>query len=129
MYREKAVSKLKNYSAIKHQQKFLTVQLAALEDRYNHLPQDYPDKEAKLSTINRLKSVYRSNEEYMEFIENCIDFLNERERTVLWHFYVERTYDYIEIINEKLNVERSQIYRIKDKALETFAMLSQGDFY
>lgn len=129
MYREEAIKKLKNYSRIKHQQEFLNIQLRALEERYSHLPPGCEDKPAKLSAINRLKSVYNSNREYMEFIENCLSCLSERERVVLWHFYVERTYDYIEIINEKLHIERSQIYRLKDKALRTFAMLSQGDFY
>lgn len=129
MYREEAIKKLKNYSRIKHQQEFLNIQLRALEERYSRLPPGCEDKPAKLSAINRLKSVYNSNREYMEFIENCLSCLSERERVILWHFYVERTYDYIEIINEKLHIERSQIYRLKDKALRTFAMLSQGDFY
>ena len=45
------------------------------------------------------------------------ELLSDREMTVIHHFYIERTWDYIEILNEKLGVERSQIYRIKDKAM------------
>ena len=129
MYKEKAVKKLKEYSRIRYQQEYLRVQLAVMKDRFEHLPPDSKERPAKLATIKRIESVYSSNREIIEDVETCLSFLPERERTVLWHFYVERTDDYIEVLNEKLNVERSQIYRLKDKAIERFSMLSQDAFY
>ncbi len=128
MNREEAVRTLKNYSAVRFQQGFLEKQLQGMHYRYDHLPPG-ADSRRHLAAIKRVEGVYRQNRQFMARVEECLDYLPQRQRLALWHFYVRRTDDYIDILCEKLALERTAVYLLKDKALDTFCMLSQGDFY
>ncbi len=128
MNKDSATNKLKTYSAVRFQQQFLRIKIEGLKDRLRRLP-EYSDIAAKEAEIARLEGVWRDNRRFMADVETVLNYLPERERLTLWYFYVERTHDYIEILNEKLNVERSQIYRIKDNRLELFMLLSVEEFY
>ena len=75
--------------------------------------------------LAEMEKTYNANSEYLKDMGCRLALLNDRETTVIHHFYIERTWDYIEILNEKLGVERSQIYRIKDRAM---AKLCRGYF-
>lgn len=126
MHKEQAVEQLKEYSRAKERRPFLEMKLQALQRRMER----YPEKiRATMAVMARIEETVKADSMIIEDVESCLEMLDEREKRLLWHFYIHRTYDYIEILNEKLCVERSQIYRLKDKALEKYMMLSLASFY
>lgn len=128
MTKEEAIISLKKYGEIRLEQQFIQTRLEHHSRRLAAAEKDH-DKGMEQHRIDELEKVAEENRRYMEDVEVCLDCMPPRQRRVLWHFYVRRSDDYIEILNEKLNVERSQIYRIKTKAEQTFAALYTKTFY
>jgi len=126
MYKEQAIKLLREYGQAKEREPFLAMKKQVLTERINN---ETGNMQANRAVLKRVEQAIAADSITIQDVESCLEYLSERERCVLWHFYVQRTDDYIEILNEKLCVERSQIYRLKDKALRKFAMLSMQDFY
>lgn len=126
MYKEQAVEQLREYSRAKEREPFLAMKKQVLTERINN---GTGDSRTSRAVLKRVENTILADSITIQDVESCLEYLSERERCVLWHFYIQRTDDYIEILNEKLCVERSQIYRLKDKAIRKFAMLSMQDFY
>lgn len=59
-------------------------------------------------------------------IERGLNALDERERTVLDYFYIDRPTCYLDRLCDELNAEKSTIYRIKDDALYGFTLAMYG---
>ncbi len=126
MYKEQAMEQLREYARAKERENFLAVKATVLKER---IESGRDSSRTTRAVLKRVENAIAADSMVIRDVESCMELLSDRERCVLWHFYVQRTDDYIEILNEKLCVERSQIYRLKDKALQKFAMLSMGDFY
>lgn len=127
MYKHAMIKQLKQYSQLRMAQPVLQMQIENAKRKCNRISSQTSGSDAERQMlVNRLERRYRANEDYISEMEGCMQFLTEKEKTVIWHFYIERTYDYIEILNEKLGVERSQIYRIKDKALRHLSLIYFG---
>jgi len=127
MYKHAMIKHLKQYSRLRRAQPVIRMQVENARRKYDYtLSATGKEDEERKMLINRLERRYRSNEDYISEMDGCMQFLTDKEKTVLWHFYIERTYDYIEILNDKLGVERSQIYRIKDKALSHLSLIYFG---
>jgi len=127
MYKHAMIKHLKKYSRLRRAQPVIRMQVENARRKYDYtLSATGKEDEERKMLINRLERRYRSNEDYISEMDGCMQFLTDKEKTVLWHFYIERTYDYIEILNDKLGVERSQIYRIKDKALSHLSLIYFG---
>ena len=125
MYKKQAVEQLKEYSRARERADLLAIRKKALKTRL----EDDSNRRTTLAVLERVEKAIADDKVLMQEVESCLALLDEKEKCLLWHFYVQRTDDYIEILNEKLCVERSQIYRLKDKALQKFMMLSLVDFY
>ena len=82
-----------------------------------------------IDSINVIEERYRCAVDYMNWFLPAWSALNEVERIILSEFYqtdyVSRT-TVINSLNLKLYLERAQIYRYKDKALERLALLLYG---
>lgn len=52
-------------------------------------------------------------------VDNALDGMNERQRTIIKLKYFERQFNHS--IQKKLNVEKSQFYRIVESSLQVFA--------
>ena len=126
MYKEQTVELLREYSRAKEREHFLQIKAKVLKAR---LENSRDNHRATRAVLQRVEDAIAKDRITIADVEACFDVLDEKEKCLLWHFYVQRTDDYIEILNEKLCVERSQIYRLKDKALQKFMMLSLVDFY
>lgn len=127
MYKHAMLKQLKDYGTIKQMQPVLEQQIAATEwqlekhgDRTTH------SGLSRSRTLARLQRTYAANREFLLDIDCCLQVLDNREKLVIHHFYLERTWDYIDILSEKLGVERSQLYRIKDKALRKLCLAYYG---
>ncbi len=118
MYKHRMLRMLKDYGNIKRMQPMLAQQIEntrwQLDKRGDRVTSGGISRSQSLA---EMKKTYDANREYLQDMDCRMNVLDEREMTVIYHFYIERTWDYIEILNEKLGVERSQIYRIKDKAM------------
>ena len=128
MTKEEAVKRLEKYGRVRHDKDFLSARIEAHRYRLKHARNEHAAR-LEQHRLDKLTEAEKANRLFMEDIALCLSYMPEREKEVLWHFYVRRTYDYIEILSEKLHVERSQIYRIKDKAILTFAALYTKCFY
>ena len=74
----------------------------------------------------RLKYTYRANEHLVKIIERGLAGLTEEERFILDAFFISRPKNHIEKCIEKLHVEQSQVYRMKDRALYRFTVSMYG---
>ena len=118
MYKHRMLRMLKDYGHIKRMQPVLAQQIEntkwQLEKRGDRVTSSGMSRSQALVEMEK---TYNANSEYLKDMDCRLALLSDREMTVIHHFYIERTWDYIEILNEKLGVERSQIYRIKDRAM------------
>lgn len=76
--------------------------------------------------IERLKRNYGVTSRLVQFIEKGLSGLNSEERDVLDCFYINREYRHIDTLRDKLHLEKSQIYKLKDLALYKFTISCYG---
>ena len=76
--------------------------------------------------IERLKRNYSVTKGLVQLIEKGLSGLNSEERDVLDCFYINREYRHIDTLKEKLHLEKSQIYKLKDIALYKFTISCYG---
>lgn len=120
---------LKKYSEIRKVQPVLNAQVAALNrkiERYEQQGKSGGEMLDSFALLKKLERTVSANQEVLEDMDGVFQFLSRREKDVIWHFYIERNSDYIDILCEKLGLERSQVYRIKDKAVRHLGMLLYG---
>lgn len=127
MYKHAMLKKLKDYSTIKRMQPILERQMESakwrLEKQGDRLT---PNGLTRTRMLDRMQRTYNENREFIADIDCCLQVLSDREKLVIHHFYLERTWDYIDILSEKLGVERSQLYRIKDRAMKKLVLAYYG---
>jgi hypothetical protein len=84
---------------------------------------------AQLDEIDVLKERYRQALEYMTWFRPAWEQLSEDEQFILREFFlledITKTKAFINI-RERLHIERTHVYRRKDKALEHLALLLYG---
>ena len=76
--------------------------------------------------IKRLEYLLAANKILVDLIEKGLDDLHDKERKVLEKFYINRYYGYIDDLMQELCIEQSQVYRLKDRALEKFVCFMYG---
>ena len=129
MWKKIVLEDLKKYAEIKKLQPILQLQVQNMENKIRRKSKEGSTDSYVLEQLMCLKKMQRTvkaNQEFLDEIDRVLEFLPPRERVVLYNFYVDREYDYIENINEELNIERSQIYRVKDKALRHLSLFLYG---
>ena len=70
----------------------------------------------------RLEYTYKATKRLVELVERGLAGLSDSERLVLSMFYINRPSGHIEVLMNKLNLERTRVYELKDKALYRFTM-------
>jgi len=84
---------------------------------------------ATLDEIDVLKERYRRALEYMEWFKPAWDALNEDERFILSEFFLRDDINKTEAIlniGDRLHLERAQVYRKKDNAVDHLTLLLYG---
>lgn len=74
----------------------------------------------------RLSFSLKIAEELIDLTEKGLATLEERERQVLEGFYMQRAVNHVEALCEKMHIEKSTLYRIKDEALRKFTVAMYG---
>ena len=73
-----------------------------------------------------LWEAYETTAQHISRIEHALAMLSDDERLVLELFYINRPRRYIDELCERLCVEQSRVYQIKDKALSKFTLAMFG---
>ena len=75
---------------------------------------------------DRLKLTYSATAKIVGLIEKGLAGLDETERLVLDLFYIHRAKGNVERLMDKLDYEKSQVYRLKDSALYKYVIEVYG---
>lgn len=131
MNKEMILQQLKEYSQRRKVQPVLKGQIERLKKRAvlrksEGALESERQTEERLRSIKRLEEAYRFNRRRQKSMDICLDTLEYREKTVLWYFYIDRPSDYIDRLADELGIERSQIYRVKDRALKNLGKVYFG---
>ncbi|MPN06764.1 hypothetical protein SDC9_154021 [bioreactor metagenome] len=62
----------------------------------------------------------------VKLIERGLSALTEEGKYILSTFYISRPKNHIDVICEKLNMEKTTVYRVKDAALRQFTLEEYG---
>lgn len=140
--RAAAINALKDYSSMKYIIEHTDEDIANLNEEMtspaspvlNGMPSNNDPKAGEkrliacINEIDVLKERYRQALEYMGWFQPAWDALSEDEQLILTEFFINNITktDAISNIGDKLFLERAQVYRRKEKALNHLALLLYG---
>ncbi|HCW04305.1 MAG TPA: hypothetical protein DGK91_07120 [Clostridium sp.] len=140
--RAAAINALKDYSSMKYIIEHTDEDIATLNEEMsspaspvlNGMPSTHDPKAGEkrliacINEIDVLKERYRQALEYMDWFQPAWDALSEDEQLILTEFFINNINktDAISNIGDKLFLERAQVYRRKEKALNHLALLLYG---
>ena len=141
--RTAAIDALKDYASMEYILANHTDDLEEVKERMISLPSSSPtgmprNKDphavearlaASLDEIDVLKERYRRALEYMEWFRPAWDALTEDEQYILTEFFLRDDISKTEAIGnigERLFIERTHVYRRKDKAIGHLTLLLYG---
>jgi DNA-directed RNA polymerase specialized sigma subunit len=140
--RAAAINALKDYSSMKYIIEHTDEDIANLNEEMtspaspvlNGMPSNHDPKAGEkrliacINEIDVLKERYRQALEYMDWFQPAWDALSEDEQLILTEFFINNINktDAISNIGDKLFLERAQVYRRKEKALNHLALLLYG---
>lgn len=136
-----AVQRLKDYEARKQAVYLLGEQIKTLELQFTSIRSATTDgtpvsggggnrrEDSMLSNI-ATRTELEANREIarreVEITEKGLSALSAEERKILEGFYIKRQYSHVSRLCEALNVEKSEVYRRKDAALDKFTIACYG---
>lgn len=139
-----AIQDLKNYIELKESIINIEERIEILKIKYTGVNSPKTDgipthgsgskREAKLLDNiverKRLRALLQANKKIVELIEKGLKRLTKEEQAVLYNFYIAKRKGHVEETMKELNLEKSQVYRLKESALEHFtrAMYGIGEY-
>lgn len=75
---------------------------------------------------DKLKQNKRLSKEFVEQVEKTLDMLPKQQKDILTEFFVDRSRGHIERLMDKMHIEKSRVYELKDEALHNFTILRYG---
>lgn len=75
---------------------------------------------------DELQRVKANTTEWLEWVNSALTALSGAERDLLDKFYIDRRKGHVERLCEEMHVEKSEVYRRKEKALRRFALALYG---
>lgn len=135
-WQKEAVSELRNYRQRRQAIENMAERLQILGEKFTAIRCAAMDSTPVMGGASRIEDNMLSNiverqrlelnieatKRLVELTERGLDALDDRQRTVLEKFYVNRPPRHIEWLMEHFCVEQSQIYRMKDDALYSFTI-------
>ena len=136
-----AIQRLKDYEARKNAIQLIKEQLETLNMQFTSIRAAKTDGEPikggegnrredmLLSNIvlrDELKANYKIATREIEITEKGLAALTKEERRILELFYIARPYDHVSRLCEELSVEKSEVYRRKNTALDKFTIACYG---
>ena len=135
-WKREADEKLRDYEARKQALQNIPDELARLESAYTHVrganitgvpaAGGYDSHEdALLSNIvlrQELKYVLKQARKWVKTVDRALSVLDADERLILDLLYMRRAKGNVDRICEKLNIEKTQVYSRKERALRHFTI-------
>lgn len=136
-----AVQRLKDYEARKQSVYLLGEQIKTLELQYTAIRAASTDgtpvsggggnrrEDSMLNNIatrTELENNRKIARREVEITERGLASLSAEERKILEGFYIKRQYSHVSRLCDELNVEKSEVYRRKDAALDKFTIACYG---
>ena len=81
---------------------------------------------AAIDELERKKEAYRITKRQIDAVERGLAVLDEQQRMVLNVFFVNRVQGGADYLVEKLNLERTRIYELRETALRNFTIARYG---
>lgn len=79
-----------------------------------------------IAEIERLGHARAATARLVRLVDRGLASLSEQDRRVLELFYIRRSPGHVERLMEELNIEKSQVYRVKEEALYRFTVTIYG---
>lgn len=136
-----SIQRLKDYTMRKESIKLLEDQIKTLEDQFTALRSVPTDVEPVMGgNRNGREDVMVSNivmrEELtankeialreLAITEKGLAALTDSERQILKRFYISRCHNHTDLLCRELNIEKSEVYRRKNEALDKFTIACYG---
>lgn len=136
-----AIDHLKDYDIKKTGVQLLDEQIKTLEMEFTSIRSAKTDgdpvrgsngnrREDMLLTNIALRDELKENREItmrkIDIVEKGLSALTREERRILELFFICRPYNYVSRLCDELNVEQSELYRRKNRALKRFTMAYCG---
>lgn len=139
-WQKEAVSELRKYKARRQSLDSMAERRAALEDAFRGIRSAAADAAPVQGGANRMEDSLINNivererlywtieatRWLVELTERGLAGLDERQRTVLEKFYIDRPPDHVDWLSEHLCYEKSRVYQLKDEALYQFTVAMYG---
>lgn len=139
-WKYEAREKLMDYEAKRQALENIPTEIRRLELEYGSIRSGMRDstpvhgggsrqEDAMLTNIVRREELARQLENsrgWVELVEKALSILDERERMVLDRLYIHRQRGAVQRLAEEFCIEKSSVYRQRDKALRHFALALYG---
>lgn len=140
-WKQAAIQRLKDYEVRKEAVELLGEQINNLEMQFSSIRSARTDGEpVKGGSGNRREDMLLSNivlrdeltanrkvaGREIEITEKGLAALTDEERRILELFYISRPYDHVTRLCQELKVEKSEVYRRKNTALDKFTIACYG---
>ena len=137
-WKTEAMDRLRQYEGSRSAQKCLTIQVKDMEeDLCSPAPArpeakvtqcvDYEDRRLnKLIFLELCRRRLRQTEAWLAAVDTALSVLTPEEKLTLHRLYISPRKGAVEELCAALGVERTSVYRIRDKALETFTLALFG---
>lgn len=135
-WQKEAINDLRNYLPRKRAVESMRERKRALEEKFQSIKCVTMDADPvkgggsrmednllnNITERERLDLNIKATTRLLALTEKGLGYLDDRQRMILHSFYVERPNDHVGELMEKLHMERSRVYQLKDEALYRFTV-------
>lgn len=139
-WKTEAMEKLRRYDAVRRAAVNIPLELSRLKAEYTAVGSGMPEllpggdgfrnkEDWLMSNIVFRQELQQSLEQSIQWLDvtnRALGALDPEERLVLHHLYMYPQADALEQLCQKLEVEKSSVYRRRDKALQKFTLALYG---
>ena len=75
---------------------------------------------------DKLRQNKELSEKFVQTIERTLYLLPRQQQEILIEFFIDRSKGHIERLMDKMHIEKSRVYELKDEALHNFTILRYG---
>lgn len=139
-WREEALEKLRSYERMRVAERNLKLEIRRLKLEERRISSSRADvvavrqsgsqaEERLLDNMQRRQALEEALEQtrcWIRVTDAALGTLDKKERLILWRLYIQSDPSTIALLCEQLGVEKSSVYRNRDKALQKFIQALYG---
>ena len=139
-WEKEAIEDLRRYKNLESSLESLKLKIAALQDKYQAIRCSQSDtvpvqggtsrtEDHMINNIverDKLSHNYRAALRQVQAVQKGLEGLHPDEKRVLEQMYIDRPPDYMDRLCEEQHCERSNVYKIRERALREFTQRMYG---